>query len=288
MLGLCQSLKLPLLVSFRGVDASHMLNDPRYVTSLRELFVYAHLVVMSHAMGERLIGLGANPERTHYLPTGIPLDDFPPAERRPLHEKTALGEPITFLQISRFKEKKGHQITLHAFKEFLPAYPQSTLILAGDGDTLPAAKTLAGELGLGDRVKFLGEIPPNQVPSLLAAADVFVHHSITASDGDQEGTPNAVLEAMATGLPVISSHHAGIPDVITDGQNGYLVEERNIPAYTNKMRAVLHDNGRIGRAAQNIRDTLDIRHQCQKLSQIYEDIIQQAANPDQPAQSRNA
>jgi glycosyltransferase involved in cell wall biosynthesis len=259
-----------------------MLNNPRYVKSLPALFAYAHIVVVSRAMGQRLRPFGATPERMHYLPTGVPVEDFPIVARSSLQEKTRADEAVTFLQVSTFREKKGHFITLRAFKEFLPSYPHSKLIFAGEGDTLAAAQTLAAELDLGERVQFLGAVTEQEVRSLLPRADVFVHHSLTADDGDQEGTPNAILEAMSTGLPVISSQHGGIPEVIVDGENGYLVPEHDVAAYAGKMRAVLDDDGSLGaRAAQTVRQSFDIRLQNAKLSQLYMDIITgEAANSD--------
>jgi len=263
ILALSQKLQIPLLVSFHGYDASRLLSNKRYVTDLEQLFRTSHNIVVSKKMRETLLSLGAHPGSTTLLPYGIPLKDFPPVERRPLRQKIKAGEQITFLQVSNFVEKKGHYYTLQAFKIFLQYYESCQLILAGDGEQRAKMEKLAQSLGINEQVHFLGAVTQSQVKALLSQADVFVHHSVTASDGDQEGTP-----------PVISTYHAGIPDVIQDGVNGYLVEERDVATYAQKMRAVLNDDGTLREhAVHTIRTSYNLVTQNKKLSRIYEELI---------------
>jgi Glycosyl transferases group 1 len=108
-------------------------------------------------------------------------------------------------------------------------------------------------------VTFLGEQPHDVVAAELRGARAFVQHSITAVDGDSEGLPNSVLEASATGIPVVSTRHAGIPEIVVDGTTGYLVDEHDVPAMVTQMERLLGDPalaatlGRAGRRARGRR-----------------------------------
>ncbi len=114
-----------------------------------------------------------------------------------------------------------------------------------------------------------------RVKELMKQADIFVHHSITASNGDQEGIPNVIMEAMATGLPIISTYHAGIPELITDEFNGYLVEEKDSEEYAKKIRKLLTED--ISFIPLNARKTIEekfnLKKQQIKLNSIYEELL---------------
>ncbi len=112
----------------------------------------------------------------------------------------------------------------------------------GPPPRLPA-KTFARGLGIADAVTFLGACPPSVVQAEMRGARCFVQHSIEAADGDSEGTPVAVLEAGASGLPVVSTRHGGIPDVVVDGRTGFLVDEHDVPAMAERMLRLARDPG---------------------------------------------
>jgi glycosyltransferase involved in cell wall biosynthesis len=114
------------------------------------------------------------------------------------------------------------------------------LIIAGDGVMKKECEELISQAGMQDRIKLLGNVAPEQVPELLRKADVYVQHSITPPNGDSEGTPNSILEASATAMPVVSTFHGGIPDIIQDKKTGFLVEEKDVDgmaAYMGKLMA---------------------------------------------------
>lgn len=273
ILPVARDLGIPLLVTFHGFDASSLLRHPWYVSGLRELFDHAHVIAVSRAMSERLIECGAAAERVHVLYIGVPLAMFPFVRRTPLVEKVRHGEVISFLQVANFVEKKGHPYTVRAFQRLHAAYPGSRLVLAGDGPFRAHAEHLARELDLGDSVQFLGKVDEDDVRRLMAGADVFVHHSVTADDGDQEGIPTAIMEAMASGLPVISTFHAGISELVDDRVSGYLVEERDVEEYCRRLIDVLADEGSMGRAGRDkVESQFNIDVQTQRLSALYREI----------------
>lgn len=275
MLPLARFLGIPLLVTFHGFDASRLLRDPRYCRSLRELFRYADVITVSALMRDRLVRYGADPSRTrvHYI--GAPVEDFSFERRRSLSEKVRAGEMVRFLQVSNFVEKKGHAYTIEAFAEVALRHPNCRLTLAGDGPLREAIEQRARELGVSDRVSLPGKVWKQQVIALMAEADVFLHHSVTDATGDEEGIPTVIMEAMATGLPVVSTLHAGIPELIEDGVTGLLVAERDVAAYGRAMERLLVEGGeKMGElAAAAVRERFDLSMQNRALLRIYEEIV---------------
>lgn len=270
MLPIARRLDIPLLVTFHGYDASTLLRRASYRESLHALFEYASVIAVSNALAERLLDAGADLARLKVLRLGIPLHEFQYVARRPLAEKVRRDEPLRLLQVARLVEKKGTRHTLRAFAELLRAYPRCTLTIAGDGPLLSSMRRLAQELGLGHAVRFTGSIPSREVSRLMAESDACVQHSVTASDGDQEGLPVVLMEAMASGLPVVSTLHSGIPELVEDGASGYLVAERDEQAYAQKLRALLDDDGQIGRRARLvIEQRFDMEAQNRKLAAHY-------------------
>ncbi|MCK5763860.1 MAG: glycosyltransferase, partial [Clostridiales bacterium] len=146
-----------------------------------------------------------------------------------------------FLQVSSLVDKKGHEYTLEAFSIFLKSSNnfKCKLILTGGGERIQELKNLAIELGVDNSVEFLGFVSPQKAKELMQNADFFVHHSITSKSGDQEGIPTAIMEAMAMELPILSTKHAGIPELVEDGVNGYLVEEKDVELYAKRMQDIL-------------------------------------------------
>ncbi|QVW33811.1 glycosyltransferase [Geobacter sulfurreducens] len=269
-LPLAKALDIPLLVTFHGYDASSLLNDTTYCSNLRDLFEYANIIAVSNVMLDKLRELGARPERTHLHYIGVPLDDFKFIPRIALNKSGRGNDPIRFLQVSNFVEKKGHRYTIQAFNDFLLRRPNSTLTFGGDGPLLSDIKKLCEDLGIKDKVQFVGSVTKQQVVELMENADVFLHHSVTANNGDQEGIPTVLMEAMATGLTVISTYHSGIPELIEDGQTGFLVHERDIGEYVDKMLIAVNSSPEIPlRAARSIQEKYNIKYQNEKLKEIY-------------------
>lgn len=261
---------IPLLVTFHGMDASQYLRRPAYVRGVRELFEHAHVICVSRRIAERMIGLGARPDRVEVHHIGTDVADFAYVERTPLREKVAARERVELLQVANFVEKKGHEHTLRAFRGLVAARPACRLTFAGDGPLRRRMEQLAGTLGLRERVRFLGPVPVPQVMELMREADVFVHHSVTSASGDEEGIPTVLMEAMSTGLVVVSTNHAGIPELVTHGETGLLVDERDGTAYLRALERALDDDGTLGRqAAQSVREGFDVARQNAALVEIY-------------------
>ena len=209
---------IPLIVHFHGYDASvkSVLEEHRE-TYPRMFGAASAVIAVSRAMQRKLIELGAPEEKVHYNPYGVDGDRFRGADPG--------AAPPMFIAVGRFTEKKAPQITISAFAKVLNACPDARLRMIGEGPLLEQCKALANDLGISHAIEFLGAQNHSVVESEMQNARCFVQHSIVAPSGDCEGTPVSILEAGATGLPVVSTRHAGIPDVVIEGQTGFLVDE---------------------------------------------------------------
>ncbi len=213
----------PVVVSFHGMDVQTRAHDPSYEVKLRELLQAATLVLArSQSLLDRLHELGCPEEKVRMNRTGIPLDLYPEIPR-----ESPKDGAWHFVQACRLIEKKGLDDALHAFAKFSRTHPQARFTIAGEGPLRESTEALSTELGVGDRVRFAGFLKGAELSALYHQAHVFIHPSRMTSDQNQEGVPNSMLEAMATGLPVIATLHGGIPEAVRDGVTGFLSAERD-------------------------------------------------------------
>ncbi|QEY32437.1 glycosyltransferase [Synechococcus sp. RSCCF101] len=217
---------LPLIVHFRGSDASSRRHFQALAGRYRRLFqLAAAIVVKSEPMRERLLAL-AGPEagrlRVLVSPSGADPELF--------HGGSPAAAPPTFLAVGRFVAKKGPLQTLEAFAQAAASRPALRLVMVGDGPLLPRCRERAEALGVAGRVSFAGVEPPGRIAERMRRSRALLQHSLTAPDGDQEGSPVVVMEAQLSGLPVVATRHAGIPEVVLDGRSGHLVAEGDVAA----------------------------------------------------------
>ena len=230
----CSQLTLPLVVHFHGYDISMRDVLKQYGPAYSRLFSQAGAIVaVSRAMQQKLIEMGAPPERVHCNPCGVNCDLFGPPNQT--------ESPPVILAVGRFVEKKGPQITLTAFNEVLRYYPEACLRMIGDGPLFTECQKLAESLKMNRAVTFLGSQPHEIVADEMRRARMFVQHSVEAASGDSEGTPVSIMEAGASGLPVVSTYHGGIPDVVIPDKTGLLVKERDVAGMAQHMLRLLRD-----------------------------------------------
>lgn len=241
----CRKANLPLLVHFHGYDASVETLLRHYEKGYRDMFSYAsYIFSVSRHMERKLLELGCPPEK-NILNCYGPADMFFNVE--------PVFNTQTFTAIGRFVEKKAPQLTLAAFKKVLRVFPDARLNMIGNGPLLENCRRFVADEGMAHRVFFLDALTPDDIVAVLKQSIGFVQHSVRARNGDCEGTPVAVLEAAAAGLPVVATRHAGIPDVILDGETGLLCEENDVDAMAENMCLLLREPERakqMGKAAQ--------------------------------------
>lgn len=211
----------PLLVSLHGYDVS------RNIAALRKQYRYLfstadRIVVTTGFMADRASNLGCADSKIVRNPIGIRLARFPFRPR-----SLTPGAPLRILSTARLVEKKGIEFALRAVGRLVARGQQVEYRIAGDGPLRTSLETLARQLGIAHCVHFLGALQRAAVEAELAHGQVFLFPSVTAADGDQEGQGMALIEAQACGMPCVASRSGGIPEVLQDAVNGYLVAERD-------------------------------------------------------------
>jgi phosphatidyl-myo-inositol dimannoside synthase len=208
-------------------------------------------------LARRAVGLGAAEDRLAVVPYGVDTSRFKPDPAARARRRAELGlvedAPLLFTA-GRLVKKKGFEYLIDAVSRLST---KATLAIAGTGDLASELDTRAREAHVADRVRFLGNVTQDAVGSWFAAADVAVIPSVRDDSGNVDGLPNTVLEALATGTPVIATPAGGIGAVITDGSTGLLVRERDPEALASAADALLGDRARataLGRAARAMVD----------------------------------
>src|SRR5437870_8660096 len=259
----------PSVVSFHGADVLVDMEKPAYRKATKEMLDLATRVfVRSASLQRAVVELGCDETKIDIVRTGIPLAEFPFRER----SFPENGE-WRFLQASRLVQKKGLATTLHAFTDFLQRYPRATLTIAGEGPMLRELEELTRRLKIDNRVARPGFLSPEKLRDVYYASHIFLHPSETGSDGNQEGIPNSMLEAMASGLPVFATDHGGIPEAIENGVSGILVPERDHEALSYALLEAVQDRHLLARLARNganaVAQKFDQENQIRRLEEIY-------------------
>jgi glycosyltransferase involved in cell wall biosynthesis len=229
----CKELKIPLTAIALGYEVSRYKMLKKYSEKYKNLFQYAKTIfIVSQHMKPTLEKLGCPTSKIVYTPAGAAAEFI---KLKPLFTSNQL------LSVGRFVDKKAPHLTILAFKKVLELCPDAVLVMAGDGPLLRVCKDIVLAFKMENSVRFAGRISPQEHQELISNSIGFVQHSRVAGDGDSEGTPVAILEASAAGLPIISTIHAGIPNVVQNNTTGFLVEENNVAAMAQKMLNILQN-----------------------------------------------
>jgi colanic acid/amylovoran biosynthesis glycosyltransferase len=269
LLPLIRAWSKPSVVSFHGADVLVDMEKPAYRRATKQMLdTVTRVFVRTASLKRAVVELGCDENKIDIVRTGIPLEEFPFRGR----EFPTDGQ-WRFLQASRLVQKKGIATTLHAFTAFLIHYPDATLTIAGEGPMLAELKELTRKLKINNRVVLPGFVSQEKLREIYYASHIFLHPSETGSDGNQEGIPNSMLEAMATGLPVFATEHGGIPEAIENGVSGILVPERDYEALSRALLDAMQDLDLLKRLALNganiVAEKFDQRNQIRRLEEIY-------------------
>lgn len=270
MLPLLRKSPVPVVISFHGSDVAGSMASPGYEKAVREMFELAAAVpCRSEQLAERVAQLGCPREKLRIMRTIVP-------EVRFQLRKAPADGAWRIAQAARLVPKKGLLTALQAFATFSEKYPQATFTIAGEGPLEGQLRERAEQLGLTNRVNFTGFLPQIALQALYETSHIFLHPSETAN-GDVEGIPNAMLEAMASGLPVVATHHGGIPEVIQDGVNGLLCAERDARALADALLDLAEDPSLYFRlseqAAASVRAQFSAEQQIAAIEEIYRQAI---------------
>jgi colanic acid/amylovoran biosynthesis glycosyltransferase len=247
ILALAKKYRIPLVVSFHGYDASQQVKNKSYADRLPELFDYASAIIIVSGHMKETLKLDPWIEKVHLIPYGINPDEFNSQKRK------TNSDNIRILHSGRIVGKKGVPDLIKVFSELNKKYGNLDLHIIGDGNELDQCKKLVDELGIQGTVTFYGAVSHDIVKTLLNEADIFVLNSRIDENGDMEGTPVTILEAMYMGNAVVSTRHAGIPYVIEHGKNGLLADEYNNDELKKCIQSLIGDpqlRSRLGQAAK--------------------------------------
>lgn len=273
MSDVCRAWEIPLVVHFHGYDAYEQPTLQRMAQAYPILFHRASAVIaVSQHMKAQLVNLGAPAERVHCITYGVDTNNFKDA--RPD------AAPPTFLAVGRFVDKKAPYLTLLAFQRVQARLPEAEMVMVGDGPLWETCQRLVSALGLASSVTLLGRCPHEEVALLMRNVRAFVQHSVVAANGDSEGTPVAILEAGASGLPVVATRHTGIQEVVIEGKTGFLVNEGDVAEMARHMLALARDPAmaaHVGAAARAyIAERFDLDVSIGRLWQVIRDVIRRA------------
>ncbi|MCW6003481.1 glycosyltransferase family 4 protein [Micromonospora sp. CPCC 205371] len=250
-------LRQPVRVWLRGhgVDFSARLTEQRWRDAYRRYDLAAGIIVPSAVAADALATLGLPAEKIHVVRYSVEL---PPP--RPVTTRDRSPD-VRCVAVGRLVPKKAPLLLLEAFRDAASRHQNVVLDLVGDGPLMGEVRQYVDRHELTGRVHVHGRLPHPDTLALIRGADILLHHAVTSpQDGDTEGQPLAILEAMAAGLPVIATNHAGIPEAITDKVNGRLVAEHDVAAMAANVLDLADDHAerqRLGRAA---RKTIEERH----------------------------
>jgi colanic acid/amylovoran biosynthesis glycosyltransferase len=260
-----------IITTFHGYDVNE--KSLTYNTKLYEqLFTKGDLYTTNTTFtGNKAIKLGCPLDKLVKLPVGLDLSQYTFQKRL-----FRTNESIKILTVARLVEKKGIEYSIRAVANILKDYPNLEYQIVGDGPLRESLEKLTAELGITNKVKFLGWQTQDEICQLYTDSHIFVLSSITASNGDQEGQGLVLQEAQAMGLPVLSTLHNGIPDGVLDGKSGFLIPEQDVNALTEKLRYLVEhpeswaNMGLAGRVF--VEEHYDINKLNDRLVEIYKNI----------------
>lgn len=280
-LPLARRLRVPLVTTFHGYDATlstaALLSSPawaNYPIFRRRLARQGQLFLcVSSFIRDKVLAMGFPEARTLVLHTGV---DCQAIGLRDPGEETR-----TILHVARLVDMKGTEYLIRAFRTLAQDHDDLQLVIIGDGPLHRRLRTLVRTLELERQVRFLGALPHAEVVRWMRGAMMLVLPSVRTATGRVEGLGMVLLEAAATGVPVIGSRVGGIPEGVIDGQTGFLVPERDPDALCRRMRQVLDEPDTRLRLRMQARALVerqfDVRRQSARLEELYDAVVQELA-----------
>jgi colanic acid/amylovoran biosynthesis glycosyltransferase len=273
ILPLAKQLNIPLIVSFHGFDASRKLSNRLYREGLKDVFDYASaIIVCNPGMCDALPLSESHKKKVRWVPYGIDIEQF--------SNDTSSSQLNSFnvLHVGRLVEKKGVPDLICAFANATKEVDQMTLHIVGAGEQENECRELVKKFELNQKVIFHGWKSPHEVKEMMQQCDVFVLNSRVASNGDAEGLPVGLLEAMAMGKAVISTRHAGIPLAVENEVSGMLVNERDTDSFSQQILRLYHNKELRQAIGKEARTKVENQFTMQRMHENLRDIYCEVAN----------
>jgi glycosyltransferase involved in cell wall biosynthesis len=268
---LTEKLDIPLVVSLHGFDAFKLPSEPFWSKKYPLLFERADCItVVSNVMAEHVTQIGAPADKVAVVRVGKRMKDYP---------YSAPTSPVRqWFSVGRLVEKKGFKDCISAFRQLNNTFPDTTLDIIGDGPRRGALQREIKSAGLSESVRLLGERPHREVKRRMASADGFVLCSKNSTDGDREGVPTVLMEAQAMGLPVVSTNHSGIPEVIPSQNRRFLATEGDVDQIAERLhrlaRATVEEIQSVSQQGRTkVEQEFNLSSEAETLAGIYSDLL---------------
>ncbi len=274
-------LTLPVVVSLHGSDVyvaeRYALARLAARAALRRL---DWLTACSDDLCDRMIAIGADPDRAVTIPYGVDAQRFRPDAARRAEGRGLMGagpDDLVLFTAGRFVRKKGFEFLIDAAALLRPRWPALRLVIGGGGDLDAELRDRVRSRGMQDRVGFPGVLAQDDVARCLAGADVAVVPSVRDEAGNVDGLPNTVMEALASGTPLVATRVGGIPSVVDHERNGWLVAERDVGALASALDRLLADGGARANLGSAARADVLRRHTWDAVAEAFEQVYDRAA-----------
>lgn len=240
-----------IVTVFHGFDISIKEILSRYKKQYANLFAEGDMFFpISHLWKDKMISLGCESSKIEVIRMGIHVDEF-------LYKERNIGKTLNIVSVCRLIEKKGIEYSIRACSILKENNIPFKYTIVGYGPLEPSLRSLIDQLGLKDVVTITGFQSQSNVKAILDKSNVFVLPSITSENGDMEGIPVALMEAMANGLPVVSTYHSGIPELIENNISGYLCDEKNIKQISDKLIFIFNNPESVLSSTVNARKKIE-------------------------------
>lgn len=262
-----------LVTSFYGYDLSTFIKD-NSENVYKDLFLNIDLFLpICSYFRDKLINLSCDPDKIRLHQIGIELDKYKFLERT-LKD----GDIVNIVTAGRLIEKKGYFYSIKALKDLSLKKKNFSYTIIGDGPLHKMLIQLVDDLGLSRYVKFVGSVDQDELLEYYRRSHIFLLPSITSENGEEEGTPTVLLEAQAVGLPVVSTFHSGIPEIVVHKESGYLVEEKDIKGISNYLDILIDDQALRKKMGQSGRSFVEKNYNIVKLSSKLADFYKELIN----------
>lgn len=270
LLRIARNSYIPLVISFYGSDVSRLPSEFGWKSRYRTMAVSgAFFIAASDFMKQQLINLGFPEDQIRIIRFGLDTDK--------LSFKKVNPGTNRFMMVGRFVEKKGFSYAIRAAQILKKQGHDFTIDIYGDGPLKPHLKTLTNQLGLSETIHFQGYQLIDNIIEAHNHHALLIAPSITASDGDMEGLPNTILEAMVKGTPVLATKHAAIPEVISHNNTGFLVDEKKPEAIASVLSDVINKkydlNALRNRARSLVERDYSVTSMVNQTERLYDQIL---------------
>ncbi len=250
-----------IVTVFHGYDLTSYLekNDPQIY---QKLFLKGDLFQpISNRWERKLIELGCSRNKIEVHRMGIDLDKIKTIKKETYHDRC-----LRILSVARLVDKKGLAYGIKAFSKVIENFRDIEYLIIGGGPLKDELQSLINRLGLNENVKLVGEMKQEEIFDNMNRSDIFLAPSVTSKTGDQEGIPVVIMEAMAHELPVVSTYHSGIPELVIDNKTGFLVDERDVKGLAEKIIFLISNPDVLARFGAEGRKIVAAKYNIQTLN----------------------